>query len=63
VPFYRLEKLEGSLGIPLPAATQWEVVEEVAVMIKPGTAARLWTNCIDGWKCSWRTRKPNRTPA
>ena len=35
VPFYRLEKLEGSLGIPLPAATQWEIVEEVAVMIKP----------------------------
>jgi hypothetical protein len=23
-PFYRLEKLEGQLGIPLPAATQWE---------------------------------------
>jgi transposase len=35
VPFYRLEKLEGSLGIPLPAATQWEIVEEVAVTIKP----------------------------
>lgn len=35
MPFYRLEKLEGSLGIPLPAATQWEIVEEVAVMIKP----------------------------
>ena len=23
-PFYRLEQLEGQLGIPLPAATQWE---------------------------------------
>ena len=25
-PFYRLEQLEGQLGIPLPAATQWEIV-------------------------------------
>ena len=35
VPFYRLEKLEDQLGIPLPAATQWEIVEEVAEVIKP----------------------------
>ena len=35
VPFYRLEKLESQLGIPLPAATQWEIVEEVAEVIKP----------------------------
>lgn len=35
VPFYRLEKLEDQLGIPLPAATQWEVVEDVAEVIKP----------------------------
>jgi len=27
VPFYRLEQLEDQLGIPLPAATQWEIVE------------------------------------
>jgi len=30
VPFNRLERLQGSLGIPLPAATQWEIAEEVA---------------------------------
>jgi transposase len=35
VPFYRLEKLQHSLGIPLPAATQWEIVEEEAEMVKP----------------------------
>ncbi|MCA1596831.1 MAG: transposase, partial [Chloroflexi bacterium] len=35
VPFYRLEKLEQQLGIPLPAATQWEIVEEMAELIKP----------------------------
>jgi transposase len=34
-PFYRLEQLEGQLGIPLPAATLWEIVEETAEMIKP----------------------------
>ena len=26
-PFYRLEQLQGQMGIPLPAATQWEVVK------------------------------------
>jgi transposase len=34
-PFYRLEQLQGQLGIPLPAATQWEIVEEAAELIKP----------------------------
>ena len=34
-PFNRLEQLEGQLGIPLPAATQWEIVEEGAQVIKP----------------------------
>jgi transposase len=34
-PFYRLEQLEAQLGIPLPAATQFEIAEEVAQLIKP----------------------------
>ncbi len=34
-PFHRLEQLESRLGIPLPAATQWEIVEEAAELIKP----------------------------
>jgi transposase len=34
-PFYRLEQLEAQLGIPLPTATQWEIVEETAELIKP----------------------------
>jgi len=33
-PFYRLEQLESQLCIPLPAATQWEIVEEAAQVIK-----------------------------
>lgn len=35
VPFYRLAGLEKNLGIPLPASTQWEIVEEVAEGIRP----------------------------
>ena len=34
-PFYRLEKLQASLGIPVSASTQWEIVEEVAHQIYP----------------------------
>jgi transposase len=34
MPFYRLEKLEDLLGIPLPASTQWEIVEEMAEVIQ-----------------------------
>jgi len=35
LPFNRLEKLQGSLGIPLPAATQWEIVRDSAGVIAP----------------------------
>jgi len=35
VPFHRLEQMEEMLGIPLPAATQWEVIEEAAEVMKP----------------------------
>ena len=34
-PFHRLEHLEKQLGIPLPAATQWEIVAKAAQPIKP----------------------------
>jgi transposase len=30
VPFYRIEKLQESLGLPLPASTQWDIVEHAA---------------------------------
>jgi transposase len=35
LPFNRLERLQGSLGIPLPAATQWEIVRDSADRIEP----------------------------
>jgi len=34
-PFHRLERLEGNLGIPLPASTQWEMVRDGAACIQP----------------------------
>src|SRR5947209_452997 len=35
VPFYRLEKLQASVGIPLPASTQWEIAAESAELLQP----------------------------
>ena len=35
LPFYRLENLQESLEIPLPASTQWEVVAAAAAAIRP----------------------------
>jgi transposase len=35
LPFHRLGRLQGSMGIPLPASTQWEIVQEVAGIIEP----------------------------
>lgn len=35
VPFKRLERLEGNLGIPLPAATQWGIAEKAALGLLP----------------------------
>lgn len=42
VPFTRLERMEKQLGIPLPAATQWELVEQAAAVLKPALEHLLW---------------------
>jgi transposase len=34
-PFHRLERLQRGMGIPLPAATQWEIVEGAAEKLEP----------------------------
>jgi transposase len=34
-PFHRLERLQRSMGIPLPSATQWEIVRGVAEAVGP----------------------------
>jgi transposase len=38
LPFNRIEKLETNLGVPLPAATQWEVVRKAAGPLEPAHA-------------------------
>ncbi len=35
MPFKRLEGLQGSAGIPLPASTQWDIVEDAAEQLVP----------------------------
>jgi transposase len=35
LPFHRLEGLQASLGLPLPAATQWDIVHDLAQRIEP----------------------------
>jgi hypothetical protein len=35
LPFSRIEKLQEGMGIPLPAATQWELVREAATILAP----------------------------
>ena len=35
LPFNRLERLQGSLGIPLPAATQWDIVKHAGGRLEP----------------------------
>ncbi|MFH0966039.1 MAG: IS66 family transposase [Planctomycetota bacterium] len=38
VPFNRLENLQKNMGIPVPAATQWEIVSEAARTLAPALA-------------------------
>ena len=35
LPFNRLEGLQGNLGIPLPASTQWDIVSDAATIVAP----------------------------
>ena len=42
VPFTRLERIEAQLGIPLPAPTQWELMEQGAAAVKPAFDHLIW---------------------
>jgi len=35
LPFNRLEGLQGSMGIPLPASTQWDIVQDASFELEP----------------------------
>jgi transposase len=38
LPFNRLDGLQGDLGVPLPASTQWDIVHAVAASLAPAFA-------------------------
>jgi hypothetical protein len=38
LPFHRLDGLQGDLGVPLPASTQWDIVQAVAADLAPAFA-------------------------
>jgi transposase len=42
VPFTRLERMQTQMGIPLPAATQWGLVEQRAADLKPALEQLIW---------------------
>lgn len=42
MPLHRLEGLQGALGIPLPASTQWDLVSAQAKRLEPVYAALVW---------------------
>src|ERR1700761_517635 len=42
VPFTRLEGMEAQMGIPLPAATQWELVQQAAASLTPAFEQLIW---------------------
>jgi transposase len=41
MPHYRLERLQQSLGVPLPASTQWELIQPLAQAAQP-----IWEELI-----------------
>jgi hypothetical protein len=48
VPFNRLQRLQHNLGIPLPAATQWEVVQKAAAGALEGAYGELIRQAAQG---------------
>ena len=48
VPFNRLENLEKGIGIPLPASTQWELMEEAAEILRPARDELIRQAAQDG---------------
>ena len=42
MPFTRIERLQRQLGIPLPSATQWEMGEHGATLLKPAFDYLIW---------------------
>jgi transposase len=42
VPFLRLARTQAQMGVPVPAATQWELVERAAERLEPALDHLIW---------------------
>ena len=74
MPFHREERLQASLGVPLPASTQWELVEAQAERAEPVFAELLHqaaqgdvlhnddSATSEGWRVQWETSPPGQEP-
>lgn len=74
LPFHRVERLEGSLGIPLPAATQWGIVEHGGHQLEPAldeltrqaAQGEIFHNddsaTSEGWRVQWESIPPGEKP-
>ena len=74
MPFNRLEGLQGDLGIPLPASTQWEIVRAKAEKITPALEELIRqaaqgevlhnddSATSQGWRVQWETNPPGKEP-
>ncbi len=48
LPFYRLERLQEGVGVPLPAALQWAEAERVATALEPVVAHLIYLGAQAG---------------
>jgi len=58
LPFNRLERLQAGMGVPLPAATQWEIVERAADRLKPVHGELVNQGAPGGPSCTMTIRRP-----
>ena len=74
LPFHRLERLQEDLDIPLPAATQWEIVAQTAGILAPALEEMIRqaaqgdilhnddSATSKGWRIQWETNPPGQEP-
>src|SRR3990172_13250579 len=74
LPFNRLEGLQGNLGIPLPASTQWDMVHATArrlapvyeELIRQAAQGEVLHNddsaTSEGWRVQWESVPPGEKP-
>ncbi len=42
LPFNRLDRLQASLGVPLPSSTQWDIVDAISIILHPVYKALIY---------------------